>query len=253
MLPSHLRQFLSSFSAAPKMAGPKTKPPPPPTVPTAIKSSQDVKPGEGVEYATFAAGCFWGVEHLFNKHYSHLPQFSAISGYTGGDPSSKSPSRYLVDPGSSIHRFRDLDRRPRRGNAKASCCLDAGADCVAYRQVCSGTTGHAEAVRVDYQKGSVGYGELVEFFYRTHDPTTKDSQGPDRGTQYRSAIFYHSPEQKEIAEKVTAEVQEKYLKNRKIVTEITEAGPWYDAEDYHQEYLTNNPGGYECPTHIFYW
>jgi peptide-methionine (S)-S-oxide reductase len=125
----------------------------------------------------------WGVEHLFNKHYSHLPQFSAISGYTGGDPSSKSPSRYLVDPGSSIHRFRDLDRRPRRGNAKALCCLDAGADCVAYRQVCSGTTGHAEAVRVGYQKGSVGYGELVEFFYRTHDPTTKDSQGPDRGTR----------------------------------------------------------------------
>ncbi|GFZ51088.1 Peptide Met(O) reductase [Saitozyma sp. JCM 24511] len=214
MLPTHLRQFLSSFSAAPKMAGPKTKPPPPPTVPTAIKSSQDVKPGEGVEYATFAAGCFWGVEHLFNKHYSHLPQFSAISGYTGGDPSSKNPT---------------------------------------YRQVCSGTTGHAEAVRVGYQKGSVGYGELVEFFYRTHDPTTKDSQGPDRGTQYRSAIFYHSPEQKEIAEKVTAEVQEKYLKNRKIVTEITQAGPWYDAEDYHQEYLTNNPGGYECPTHMFYW
>ncbi|KAL7424540.1 hypothetical protein Q5752_000224 [Cryptotrichosporon argae] len=192
--------------------GPKT--PPAPTVPTAIKSREEAKLGEGVEVATFASGCFWGTEHLFSKHYAHLPQFSAISGYTGGLDSSTNPS---------------------------------------YKQVCTGATGHAEAVRVTYQKGSVGYGELVEFFYRTHDPTTKDRQGPDRGTQYRSAIFFHTPEQKEVAEKVTAEVQEKYLKGKPIATEISPAGVWYNAEDYHQQYLDNNPGGYECPTHMFYW
>lgn len=123
----------------------------------------------------------------------------------------------------------------------------------AYRQVCTGATGHAESVKLTYRTGSVGYGELVEFFYRTHDPTTEDRQGPDRGTQYRSAIFYTTPEQKEVAEKVTSEVQEKYHKGSKIVTQIAPLGKWYNAEDYHQQYLDNNPGGYECPTHRFYW
>nr|XP_019043867.1 peptide-methionine (S)-S-oxide reductase [Kwoniella bestiolae CBS 10118]OCF22797.1 peptide-methionine (S)-S-oxide reductase [Kwoniella bestiolae CBS 10118] len=214
--------------------------PPAPTVETAIKGRESVKLGEGdeiggeitwkiwrrdmiglmltllingvVEHATFASGCFWGTEHLFSKHYGHLPQFKAISGYTGGQ--AENPS---------------------------------------YRQVCSGTTGHAEAVQLSYQTGSVSYAELVEFFYRTHDPTTVDRQGPDRGSQYRSAIFFHSPEQEELAKKVTEEVQEKYLKGKPIVTQITKAGKWYPAEDYHQEYLDNNPGGYECPTHRFYW
>jgi peptide-methionine (S)-S-oxide reductase len=85
----------------------------------------------------------------------------------------------------------------------------------------------------------------VEFFYKIHDPTTANQQGPDVGTQYRSAIFYHSPEQKEIAEEVTQRIQEKLNNEKnlysgsKIVTEIVEAGDWYDAEDYHQEYLVS--------------
>jgi peptide-methionine (S)-S-oxide reductase len=98
------------------------------------------------------------------------------------------------------------------------------ADPTAYREVCSGRTGHAEAVQLTYQTGSVGYGELVEFFYRTHDPTTVDRQGPDRGSrkltdptrrgtadvlEYRSAIFTHSSEQEAVAKEVTAQVQEK--------------------------------------------
>jgi peptide-methionine (S)-S-oxide reductase len=128
----------------------------------------------------------WGVEHLFNKHYSHLPQFSAISGYTGGDPSIKNPSRCrvvsILDPQSTIFGTKVVVHVVTVSRYRI-CWLDASTDYVAYRQVCSGTTGHAEAVRVGYQKGSVGYGELVEFFYRTHDPTTKDSQGPDRGTR----------------------------------------------------------------------
>ena len=102
--------------------------------------------------------------------------------------------------------------------------------------MCSGSTGHAEAVRLTYPTGSVGYGELVEYFCRTHDPTTVDRQGPDRGSQYRSAIFFHTPEQERIARQVTKEAQEKYLQGRPIVTEIREAGKWWPAEDYHQQY-----------------
>ncbi|KAJ9094823.1 hypothetical protein QFC20_006801 [Naganishia adeliensis] len=114
------------------------------------------------------------------------------------------------------------------------------------------TTGHAESVKLTYQKGSVGYGELVEFHLRTHDPTTPDRQGPDRGSQYRSAIFYTTPEQKEIAEKVIAEAQEKYVKG-KIVTQLAPLKKWYNAEDYHQDYLFENPNGYHCPSHHLYW
>ncbi|WVO17093.1 peptide-methionine (S)-S-oxide reductase [Cryptococcus depauperatus] len=186
--------------------------PPSPTVPVAIQAKKELKLGEGLEQATFASGCFWGTEHLFSQHYSNLPQFKAIVGYTGGR-----------------------------------------ADSPSYRQVCSGSTGHAETVQLTYQTGSVAYAELVEFFYRTHDPTTIDRQGPDSGSQYRSSIFFHTPEQEETAKKVTAEVQEKYLKGRPIVTQIVPAKHFYNAEDYHQSYLDNNPNGYECPTHRFYW
>lgn len=83
-----------------------------------------------------------------------------------------------------------------------------------------------------------------------HDPTTKDRQGMDSGTQYRSAIFYHSAEQKAEAVKVTEAAQKQWFKNGKITTEILEAGRWWDAEDYHQLYLHHNPGGYECPAHF---
>lgn len=82
-----------------------------------------------------------------------------------------------------------------------------------------------------------------------HDPTTRDSQGPDRGTQYRSAIFFHSPEQEAVAKEVTALASEKWWKAG-VVTEIVPAGRWYDAEEYHQLYLDKNPTGYECPSHF---
>ena len=95
----------------------------------------------------------------------------------------------------------------------------------------------------------LSYTTLLQFFYKMHDPTTKNRQGMDTGTQYRSAIFYHSPEQKTQAEEVTKKVQEQWWKMATITTEILEAGQWWDAEDYHQLYLDNNPGGYECPAH----
>jgi len=118
-----------------------------------------------------------------------------------------------------------------------------------YRAVCSGNTGHAEALQVIFDPKQVSYRELIEYFYKMHDPTTKDGQGPDRGSQYRSGIFYHNAEQEEIARTVTQQVNEKWWKG-KVVTEILEAGQWWDAEDYHQKYLSHNPGGYECPSHF---
>lgn len=107
--------------------------------------------------------------------------------------------------------------------------------------MCTGRTGHAEAAQVKFDPSKVSYAELVEFFYRTHDPTQLNAQGNDRGTQYRSAIFAHDAEQLETAKKVTAEVQEKHFtpKGKKIVTQIEqrEAGDFFEADSYHQEYL----------------
>ncbi|CCM06666.1 uncharacterized protein FIBRA_08951 [Fibroporia radiculosa] len=171
------------------------------------------------EVATFAAGCFWGVEHIFLKHYP-IPQNKGILrtavGYIGGRSDA-------VDPD--------------------------------YETVCSGRTGHAEALRIEFDPCILTYAQLVEFFYRTHDPTTVNSQGNDYGTQYRSAIFYHSPEQHETAARVTAEIQKSHFDpfGKKIVTDLVPAGPWFDAEDYHQEYLHKNPSGYQCPTHTLHW
>lgn len=167
--------------------------------------------------ATFGAGCFWGVEHIFLKHHPPSENKGILKtsvGYTGGK---------VVDP--------------------------------SYKQVCAGTTDHAEAVRIEFDPTIVSYNELVEFFYRTHDPTTVNSQGPDIGSQYRSVIFTHGPEQRATAERVTAEVQDKHFtpKHQKIATEIQEAGQWYDAEDYHQLYLFKNTNGYQCPTHYLHW
>lgn len=98
----------------------------------------------------------------------------------------------------------------------------------------------------------VSYSTLLEFFYKMHDPTTKNRQGGDSGTQYRSAIFYHDDEQEKIARDVTERAQKQWWKSSKISTEILKAdavSDWYDAESYHQLYLDNNPGGYECPAH----
>ncbi|KAK1752675.1 peptide methionine sulfoxide reductase [Echria macrotheca] len=117
-----------------------------------------------------------------------------------------------------------------------------------YKNVCSGKTGHAEATLIVYDPKEVTYHELIEFFYKMHDPTTLNSQGPDRGTQYRSGIFYFNEEQEKVAREVTRKANEQWW-DGKIVTEILPAKEWWDAEQYHQLYLNNNPLGYECPSH----
>ncbi|RPD68392.1 peptide methionine sulfoxide reductase [Lentinus tigrinus ALCF2SS1-7] len=171
------------------------------------------------EIATFAAGCFWGVENIFLKNFPPEENKGILKttvGYTGGKEEATNPD---------------------------------------YKTVRSGMTDHAEAVRIEFDPSIVKYNELVEFFYRTHDPTTLDRQGKDTGRQYRSAIFYHTPEQLEIAKRVTAEVHQKHFEpiDKKIVTEITPAGVWWDAEEYHQKYLDKNPTGNRCPNHRLHW
>jgi peptide-methionine (S)-S-oxide reductase len=107
----------------------------------------------------------------------------------------------------------------------------------------------AEALQVVYDPEKVTYRSLLEFFYKMHDPTTSNRQGPDVGSQYRSAIFYHDAEQEKIARDVTDKVNKQWWKGS-VATEILPAGKWWDAEQYHQLYLDHNPGGYECPSHF---
>lgn len=115
-----------------------------------------------------------------------------------------------------------------------------------YGQVHSGVTGHAEAVEVVFDPTKISYADLLGYFFRMHDPTTLNRQGNDVGTSYRSAIFYHSEEQRQTAEKVKAQVDRSGKWPAPIVTEITPAGEFWEAEDYHQKYLVKNPGGYTC-------
>ena len=110
-----------------------------------------------------------------------------------------------------------------------------------YEAVCGGRTGHAEAVRVTFDPAIVSFRELLEVFFVIHDPTTLNRQGHDVGTQYRSAIFYHSLEQKQIAEEVNEVVTKEQIYPNPLVTEIVPAGTWYEAEPYHQEYFARNP------------
>lgn len=115
-----------------------------------------------------------------------------------------------------------------------------------YEQVCSGTTGHAEVVKVTFSPNVISYKEILEIFFTAHDPTTLNRQGADIGTQYRSVIFYHDEGQRETAEQVVRELDEAKIWDAPIVTEIAPAETFYEAEDYHQEYFARNPGQGYC-------
>jgi peptide-methionine (S)-S-oxide reductase len=147
-----------------------------------------------MEKATFAAGCFWGVESAFREVTGVV---DAPCGYTGGT---------VVNP--------------------------------TYREVCTGRTGHAEAVEVTFDPAKVSYDQLLDAFWNMHDPTTPNRQGPDVGTQYRSGIFFHSAEQEAAARASKEKAQAQF--RRPIVTEITEASTFYRAEEYHQRYFEKN-------------
>ena len=143
--------------------------------------------------ATFAAGCFWGVEDAFRQVEGVT---STAVGYIGG--TTKNPS---------------------------------------YKEVCTGRTGHAEAVEIDFDPAKVSYLELLATFWKSHDPTTVNRQGPDVGTQYRSTIFFHDASQEKDARDSKAVLTEKGVFKRPIVTEIVPATEFYKAEDYHQQYF----------------
>jgi peptide-methionine (S)-S-oxide reductase len=115
-----------------------------------------------------------------------------------------------------------------------------------YHQVCGGNTGHAEVIQVAFDPKVISYRDILEIFFVVHDPTQLNRQGNDVGTQYRSAIFYHSPQQKEIAEKLIAELSAEKAWDRPIVTTVEPLGTFYRAEDYHQSYFRNNPGNGYC-------
>jgi peptide-methionine (S)-S-oxide reductase len=151
-----------------------------------------------LEIATFAAGCFWGVEHAFMKAKGVK---STSVGYTGGN---------LTNP--------------------------------TYEEVCTDRTGHAEAIQLKYDPKEISYKELLELFWSIHNPTTKNRQGLDIGTQYRSAVFYHTSEQENIAKELKRELDQSKFQN-KIVTEIVPASTFYPAEDYHQKYYKKIGGG----------
>lgn len=115
-----------------------------------------------------------------------------------------------------------------------------------YEQVCTKTTGHAEVIQITYDPDQISYEDLLEIFFQTHDPTTKDRQGNDVGPQYRSAVFYHNDEQKQTAEAFIAKLNASGVLPGKIVTEVTEINNYYPAENYHQDYLANNPSNPYC-------
>lgn len=115
-----------------------------------------------------------------------------------------------------------------------------------YSHVKTGTTGHAEAIEITYDEPATDFRALLLFFFKMHDPTTLNRQGNDRGSQYRSAIFYEDENQKKTAETLIAELDAANILPGKIVTEVTPATAFYEAEAYHQDYLVKNPGGYTC-------
>jgi peptide-methionine (S)-S-oxide reductase len=163
----------------------------------------DMEEGIRLETATFAAGCFWGVESSFRQVKGVV---DTRVGYTGG-----------------------VTDKP------------------TYKSVCSDRTGHTEAVEVTYDPTKLSYDDLLEIFWSIHDPTQHNRQGPDVGSQYRSAIFYHNDEQARAARASKTRIDESGKFRRPIVTEIVPAVVFYPAEDYHQQYYEKRGIG-SCPT-----
>lgn len=152
------------------------------------------------EKATFAGGCFWCMEAIFEKLQGVK---EVISGYTGGHKANPT-----------------------------------------YQEVTSGTTGHYESIQISFDPSQISYSKLLNIFFQQIDPTDSGGQFVDRGTQYRSAIFYHTDEQKRLAENAKEEIAKSGRFNKPIVTEILPSGPFYKAEDYHQDYYKKNPVRY---------
>lgn len=168
---------------------------------------------ENTQRAVFAGGCFWGIEHLYRKQFG------------GGNGLLDCRVGYT----GGTHESPD------------------------YPEVCTGTTGHAEAILILFDPDTVTYPQLVEFFFRVHDPTTLNRQGNDIGTQYRSAIFAVDDNQMKIAQEIKEKVGKEWYPKQTITTQIRMLDKWFDAEDYHQDYIQHKIDAkksyYECPVH----
>ncbi|CAK7913171.1 peptide methionine sulfoxide reductase [[Candida] anglica] len=162
------------------------------------------------EIITLAGGCFWGVERLITKQFQGQGLVDIKCGYANGK-------------------------------------LDVGE--VTYQKVCSGSINFVEVVQVSYEPSEIQVEEILDIFFRIHDPTTVDSQGKDVGIQYRSAIFTHSNDQLKAALVAKEKAQNKWYPNHKIVTIIEPIKVYYDAEEYHQRYFAVHPEKKGCPNH----
>lgn len=228
-LPSFISRLARPFTQPTRLSIAPDSPTPVSTVP------------EGAELCTVAAGCYWGVEHIYRKHFKGKGLIDAKVGFMGGE-----------------------ERVDSKGNDIEP----------TYEEVCSGKTGRkspsstrttreaksadAEAAQITFDPEKVSYRQLIEFFYRTHDPREENKQGYDQGSQYRSVIFFHNEEQERIAREVTSQANDQWWEPKKdgprgpVTTEIVPAGKWYSALKSHQLYLEKNPWGYQCPTHFFH-
>lgn len=170
--------------------------------PEATKSEASPNDAAKLETATFASGCFWCTEAVFQNLRGVK---SVVSGYSGGK--GENPT---------------------------------------YEDVCTGRTGHAEVIQVTFDPKVISFDELLKVFWQTHDPTTPNQQGHDIGTQYRSAVFYHNDEQRDVAEKYKKQLDAAKTFAKPIVTEITPFTKFYPAEKYHQNYFNQNPAQSYC-------
>lgn len=229
---------------------------------TTTKNGVQKKAGK-MEKATFGGGCFWCVEAVFLQ----LEGVESVkSGYMGGEVSISGnggkeyslegilPARYhkvsvflngvkkTVGDDYQLNRTQLVMKDP----VSPSDDLYVVVDEPTYKQICSGTTGHAEVIQIEYDPSKISFDVLLQVFWKTHDPTTLNRQGNDVGPQYRSAVFYHTDEQSEKATTYKKKLNEAQAFPNPVVTEITPATRFYIAEDYHQNYFENNPGNGYC-------
>ncbi len=155
-------------------------------------------------------------------------------------------TKTAVFAGGCFWGMQDLIRREQGVVATRVGYAGGSTDNPTYEQVKTGRTGHAEAIEISYDPERISYRRLLELFFQIHDPTTKDRQGNDIGSQYRSAIFYSSEEEKAEALDAIADVDASGLWPGAVVTEVTQAGPFWEAEAFHQDYLERYPNGYTC-------
>lgn len=203
---------------------------------------------EGLRYCINSASLrFIPVDQLTAQGYGEYAKLFTAGDPKNGAPHAKKPAQEVaIIAGGCFWGVEELIRKL-PGVIETQVGYTGGAVAnPTYEIMTTGKTGHAEAVRVVFDPNTLSYADLLRYFFRLHDPTTLNRQGNDRGTQYRSAIFYLSPDQRSVAEGVIQEVNGSGKWGAPVTTQLTAAGEWYPAEEYHQDYLQKHPNGYTC-------